>query len=219
MSEKKEISYYLPKSVISPEQVERIFSRTPAEHIKTRPAKGGGQWNYVTGVYVKKVLNYTFGWLWDFEVVDKGNVQENGKMKQIWVQGKLTVKTIDKNGNIIPAIVKTQFGGADVKYTKKGMMDYANDLKSATTDCLKKCASEIGIASDVYGANEFVGIKKTKGKTHYVDFVEKLKTKVEELRAKGESWNKTYIKITGKKYNPKDDPAKTYLEFLKKLNK
>ena len=33
-----------------------------------------------------------------------------------------------------------------------------NDLKAATTDALKKCASELGIASDIYAPNEFKAI-------------------------------------------------------------
>ena len=41
------------------------------------------------------------------------------------------------------------------------MLDYGNDLKAATTDALKKCASELGIASDIYGANEFKEIAET----------------------------------------------------------
>ena len=37
-------------------------------------------------------------------------------------------------------------------------MDLGNDLKAATTDALKKCASELGIASDIYAPNEFKSI-------------------------------------------------------------
>jgi isopentenyldiphosphate isomerase len=61
-------------------------------------------------------------------------------------------------------IVKEQFGRADVKF-KKGTeipIDYGNDLKAASTDALKKCASELGIASDIYGKNEFKEIKVVK---------------------------------------------------------
>ena len=65
--------------------------------------------------------------------------------------GKLTVKN-DK-GNTIS---KTQFGRADIKMLKAGgMVDFGNDLKAAATDSLKKCASLLGIASDVYGKQEF----------------------------------------------------------------
>src|ERR1035437_4798406 len=139
------------KPVLFTEQLVHIMQATPQEHIYTRPAKGGGTWDYVTGVYVKKVLNYVFAWNWDFEVKDKG-VEGN----LIWVLGRLTVRT--KSG---ATIVKEQFGRADLKSKTDGTgyVDYGNDLKAATTDALKKCASELGIASDVYGKNEFKEIK------------------------------------------------------------
>ena len=137
--------------VLFTEQLVHIMQATPPEHIYTRPAKGGGTWDYVTGVYVKKVLNYVFAWNWDFEVKEKG---VEGSL--IWVLGRLTVRT--KSG---ATIVKEQFGRADLKSKKdgSGYVDYGNDLKAATTDALKKCASELGIASDVYGKNEFKEIK------------------------------------------------------------
>ena len=139
------------KPVLYQEQLMHILQKTPMEHIYTRPAKGGGVWDYVTGVYVKKVLNYVFAWNWDFEVKEKGT---EGDL--IWVLGRLTVRT--KTG---ATIVKEQFGRADMKKRKdgSGYVDYGNDLKAATTDALKKCASELGIASDIYGKNEFREIK------------------------------------------------------------
>ena len=136
----------LEESSFSSEQLLRILQKTPEKHIYQRPGKGGGQWDYVTGTYVKKVLNYVFGWMWDFQILDKGKEGDC-----IWVHGKLTVK--DKNGN---SINKEQFGRADAKKKKEGgYLDYGNDLKAATTDALKKCASELGIASDIYGKEEF----------------------------------------------------------------
>ena len=58
-------------------------------------------------------------------------------------------------------IIKMQFGRADIKFKKdtKEPMDLGNDLKAATTDALKKCASELGIAGDIYGTNEFKEIQ------------------------------------------------------------
>lgn len=134
-------------------QLLQILQKTPTKHIYRRPAKGGGEWEYVTGVYVKKVLNYTFGWMWDFEVKDKGREAD-----LVWVLGRLTIK--DKTGK--PMIIKEQFGRADMKFKRgtKDPLDYGNDLKAATTDALKKCASELGIASDIYGKNEFAEIQK-----------------------------------------------------------
>ena len=141
-------------SVLNTEQILHIMQKTPPDHIYTRPAKGGGEWDYVTGTYIKKVLNYVFGWDWDFEIKQTGR---EGDL--VFVLGRLTVRV--KKGSTIRTIVKEQFGRADIKF-KKGTqvpLDYGNDLKAASTDALKKCASELGIASDVYGKNEFKEIQ------------------------------------------------------------
>lgn len=137
----------LSKTWVSSQQLIKIVQKTPAQHVYTRPGKGGQKFSYVTGNYVVKVLNFVFGWNWDFEVLAHG--KEGG---QVWVQGKLTVKS--PKGETIS---KTQFGRAEIKILKstKEMLDFGNDLKGATTDALKKCASLLGIASDVYGKMEY----------------------------------------------------------------
>lgn len=145
-------------NVLNANQLSFLLQKTPENHIYERPAKGGGKWKFVTGVYVKKVLNLIFGWDWSFEVVEhKIDLQ----LKQAYVLGKLTVRSNNRD------IVKMQFGRVDIKFKKavdtdSGMripLDVGNDLKAATTDALKKCASELGIASDVYAPNEFKAIK------------------------------------------------------------
>jgi|SRR3990172_9033995 len=162
-------------------QILHIMQKTPPSHVYQRPAKGGGVWDYVTGVYVKKVLNYAFGWLVDFEVKQHGREDD-----LVWVLGRLTVTTEDGN-----RIIKEQFGRAEVKM-KKGTtkpMDYGNDLKAAATDALKKCASELGVASDIYGKNEFQEIKlegiedlpePKKGRTIDVGNVKKIAAKLKK---------------------------------------
>lgn len=146
--------YTLVPAPIKKKQLLFILQRTPEQHIYQRKGKAGMTFDYVTGVYIKKVLNYCFGWMWDFEI------KEHGREKNlIWVLGRLTIK--NKSGK--PMIVKEQFGRADIKYYRdktKGIVDYGNDLKAAATDALKKCASELGIASDVYGKQEFQVIQK-----------------------------------------------------------
>lgn len=139
--------YMIPKTWLSERQVIKMVQKTPPEHIYTRPGKGGQRWSYVTGNYVEKVLNFTFGWNWDFEAV---STEE--KYGQVIVRGKLTVK--DERGH---SITKMQTGRADIKFLKgtKTPLDYGNDEKAATTDALKKCASLLGIASDIYGKAEF----------------------------------------------------------------
>ena len=173
----------LVKTNIEPEQMLRIFQRTPKQHIYSRPAKGGGTWDYVTGTYVKKVLNYIFGWMWDFEVKEHG---KEGDL--IWVLGKLTIK--NKDGKAM--IIKEQFGRADIKYKKdkphkpENMLDFGNDLKGATTDALKKCASELGVASDIYGKTEFKDIQlidlKKKTEKSKVSIVKNAEKKLREAK-------------------------------------
>lgn len=183
-----------------------IVQKTPTQYIYQRPAKGGGVWNYVEGSYIKKVLNCTFGWMWDFQIIDKG---KEGDL--VWVQGRLTVK----NPKGEPMIIKEQFGRSDIKYKRatRIMLDYGNDLKAAATDSLKKCASELGIASDVYSSNEKKEVQEDKGK--YVNeqlevptiqiepeatktnFVEQLKKMVGWTKEKDFSFCEKLFKSTG----------------------
>ncbi len=139
----------IPKTWVSSGQLTQILQTTPKKYVYQKPAKGGGKpFDYVTVSYVQKALNYIFGWDWDFEVIEHGI--EGG---QVWVKGRLTVRGT-KPGQ---AITKTQFGRADIKYRRgtKDMLDFGNDLKGATSDALKKCASMLGIASDIYGKSEY----------------------------------------------------------------
>ena len=135
-------------SPITTQQVLKIFQRTPKQHVHTRPAKGGGTWDYVTATYVKKVLNFVFGFLWSFEIMSEREIG-----KQVVVRGRLTIldpKTRE------PMLVKEQYGRADIKTLKAGgNLDIGNDYKSAASDALKKCAAELGVASDIYGKQEF----------------------------------------------------------------
>lgn len=159
---------------LNEKQLALILKRTPAQYVKTRPAKGGGTWEYVTGGYVKKCLNLMFGWDWDFEIMDEKIMHD-----EVIVKGRLTCRSNGKT------IVKMQFGNKDLIYrtetrnddkgntiteTKYGKevpkkfkteiaLSIGNDLKSAATDALKKCAAEIGIAADIYNKDDFREIK------------------------------------------------------------
>lgn len=137
-----------PKTWVSEGQLAKILQKTPPQYVYKRPGKGGGTFEYVTVSYIQKALNYIFGWNWDFEVVQQG--MEGG---QVWVLGKLTVRGTQPG----QTIVKTQYGRADIKFKRgtKDMLDYGNDLKGASSDALKKCASLLGIASDIYGKADY----------------------------------------------------------------
>jgi hypothetical protein len=127
-------------------QVDFLLQRTPRHEIKYRQGRGGLQFAYVEHGYVTERLNMVFGFNWDFEVVDKQILED-----EVIVEAKLTVRT--PGGQ---TIVKTQFGGADIKRhasgTKNGRpLSIADDFKAAASDALKKCASLLGIGLDLYG--------------------------------------------------------------------
>lgn len=131
----KELPQYLNKA-----QLNFISQKTPDQFVKVRPGPGGMQLKYVEVGYVISVLNQVFGWDWDFRIMD----QQIGK-KQVWVRGELTVRLKDH------AITKGQFGGSDIKTNRNAEpISIADDLKTAASDCLKKCASMLGIANDLY---------------------------------------------------------------------
>ncbi len=133
-------------NALSGKQLKQLLKKTPVQYVHTRPAKGGGQWEYVTGGYVKKVLNLMFGWNWSFEIMDEKILHG-----EVIVKGKLTCTS---NGT---TIVKMQYGNKEI-ICKKGTdnpLSIGNDMKAAATDALKKCAAEIGIAADIYNKMDF----------------------------------------------------------------
>lgn len=137
---------------LNKKQLQLILQKTPPQYVKKRPAKGGGTWDYVTGGYVKKCLNLMFGWRWSFEIIDEKIMIE---AKEVVVKGRLTCHT--EQGEI----VKMQYGNKDIIFRKNSdiPLSVGNDMKAAATDCLKKCAAEIGIAADIYNKEDFREVK------------------------------------------------------------
>lgn len=133
------------------EQYKLISMPTPKRHIKKRPGKGGQTFDYVTLNYVVGRLNAITKFDWDFEII---SYEKSLEQMMIALQGRLTLRL--EGGKVI---TKTAFGGSDIKVLRddpKKMVDFANDLKSAQADCLKKAASLAGVCWDVYaGYSEF----------------------------------------------------------------
>lgn len=157
---------------LNEKQLAQILKKTPTQYIKHRPAKGGGTWEYVSGGYVKKCLNIMFGWDWDFEILEH-TIQHGEAI----VKGRLTCRSNGKT------IIKTQFGNKDI-ICKKGTSDplsIGNDLKAAATDCLKKCASEIGIAADIYNKEDFRETKVDTNKPSLFEVIEIFNLKKENM--------------------------------------
>lgn len=153
MSKKlKELDILKVSSGLTITQIQKFFASTPPSKIKSRPAKGGGRWDYVSGSYVTQVLNSLFGFNWSFEIVT--SMQEalaTAKSGTVVVQGRLKVKIGDE------WITKEQYGRKEVTYIKDStdLLDFGNDMKAAATDAKKKCASELGLFADVYAQEDF----------------------------------------------------------------
>ena len=133
----------LRRVTLTPSQKRIIRLETPQEFIKTRPGKGKKTFSYVEVGYVTAKLNEVFSHVgWDFEVL-----HEEVLDKEVWVRGKLTVKdpTTDYT------VTKTNYG---TKERYPGEVPLGDTLKAAAGDCLKKCASMFGVASDVYWQHE-----------------------------------------------------------------
>lgn len=138
--------HMLLMQTLSEAQVDFLMQRTPKREIKVRQGRGGLQFSYVEHGYVTERLNLVFGFNWDFEIVDKQILDD-----EVIVEARLTVRT--PGGQ---TIVKTQFGGADIKRHASGPrngrpLSIADDYKAAASDSLKKCASLLGIGLDLYG--------------------------------------------------------------------
>lgn len=163
-------------SILNRNQAQKMFLPTPDQFIYDRPSKGGGKdWKYVRASYVRQVLDSMFGFNWDFEI--KTTLAEAFEVAKftgsVIVEGRLTCRT--KHEGQWHSIVKENIGRADVKFKKEIVggkkqvkindltgapepLDFGNDFKSAATDCLKRCASILGIAGDIYSAEEWIEI-------------------------------------------------------------
>lgn len=131
-----------------------LTGRTNPKAVKERQGPKGAKLQYVTIGYVTRALNLAFGWNWDFEVDEfktrdiivekfcKSTRKKEGIVElHVVVGGRLTVRLGED------VIVKSNFGSA----VHKSNIEFGDTVKSAASDCLKKCASMLGLAGDVYG--------------------------------------------------------------------
>lgn len=128
-----------------------LQQQTPKEVIRWRPGKGGRQLPYTDHVYVTRTLNDAFGWRWSFEVDHEQVHEVNGKLFEATCRGKLTVWL----PGIDEPIVKMQMGCQPIEMLKDGItpVSIGDAMKGAGSDALKKCASQLGIALDLYDSD------------------------------------------------------------------
>jgi hypothetical protein len=119
-------------------QIQALQAKTPKENIFKRQGRGNRWVDYVKIGYTIQQLNKIFSPLgWDFEIVEDKETD-----KDVILKGKLTIK--DHKGH---TVTKTQYGQSDKQKTGVPLGD---TYKAAASDCLKKCASLLGLSLDVY---------------------------------------------------------------------
>jgi hypothetical protein len=108
----------------------------PPEAIKTRPGSHGKTLSYVSvDAVITRLGEGTESW--SFEIAS-----HKVEADEVIVLGKLTAD----------GVVKMAFGGSAITLDQEGKaVSVADDLKAAASDALKKCASLLGVALELYG--------------------------------------------------------------------
>jgi len=106
-----------------------------------KPVKVRGKiMKYVDTAYMTVALNYATLMNWNFEVLETRDDMIE-KEKHVSVLGCLTIITTEGH-----TIQKQQWGSQVLK----AKMELGDAFKAAASDSMKKCASMLGIAADVY---------------------------------------------------------------------
>ena len=108
--------------------------------IKKRRGAFGVDLDYVETADVMRRLNNAFEGEWSFEIVEYREMFD-----EVVVLGRLTAE----------GIVKSQFGSHKITKAKKDgeVVNIGYDLKAASSDSLKKCATGLGVALHLYSEN------------------------------------------------------------------
>lgn len=112
----------------------------PQEKIKQRPGKAGRTFDYVTPDFVIRLLNEAFDYRWDTHVFHQGMYGDTALVG-------LNLTVWDAEGN---PISKSQFGACDVG---RGMGP-GEAFKGAASDAMKKAATLLGVALELYNDDE-----------------------------------------------------------------
>ena len=138
-----------PANNISPALAQIMSQETPRDQIRTRPGKGGRVLLYTDGAYVIRTLNEAFAFNWDFEADHEEILYVGERPFEARCRGKLIIRAGDVT------ITKMQYGSQPIEMLRDGSapVSLGDAYKGAATDALKKCASLLGIALDLYDSD------------------------------------------------------------------
>ena len=123
--------------------------------IKQRKGRNNKMMDYVEGHTVVQRLNDIFDAEWKF-TIQSHEIRED--LDQVIVLGKLNV----------PGAVRMQFGSSQLTRAKDSgkIIAVGEDLKSAATDALKKCATLFGVGLYLYRKDRKLGTSRPAADSH-----------------------------------------------------
>jgi len=122
-----------------------LLLERPFAPAQIRQRKGrNGLLDYVKGHSVIHRLNEALEGAWSFEIV-----QHEIREEEVLVLGRLTAEGISK----------MQFGASQVTRERESgaLVSLGDDLKAAATDCIKKCATFLGVGLHLYAEKPIAG--------------------------------------------------------------
>ena len=142
-------------NLIDKETKDILEQKIPDDVIHERPA-GGRSLSYVSGNFVidqlNKAFNYNWNWIINEHWIEESIPKKTKEGKEIpqgpvaHVIGTLEIYLADEKGNV--HIIRKMASGS--KSIIGGQSEQESIFKSAGTDALKKAASLIGIAAQLY---------------------------------------------------------------------
>jgi hypothetical protein len=122
-----------------------IYGRLAAPfEVLQHDVRGGVEIDFITGEQCASRLNEVLGvGGWNFRILHQ---DIHAEADEAWVLGELDC-LIDGQ-----RVIKQQFGSQKIKRSRStgAPLDLGFDLKGAGTDCLKKCATMVGVALYLY---------------------------------------------------------------------
>ncbi len=133
-----------------------LTQATEPTEIRYRQGRGGRKFPYTDAAYVIRTLNLAFNWDWDFVVDNEDVFYLDERPFEVKCRGRLTVRMGERE------ITKTQFGCQPIEFLqdKETPVSIGDAFKGAASDALKKCASLLGIALDLYDSDSDINTGK-----------------------------------------------------------
>lgn len=152
----KELTQTNQQVAITEAQFAILTQATEPTEIRYRQGRGGRKFPYTDTAYVIRTLNLSFNWDWDFVVDNEDVFYLNERPFEVKCRGRLTVRM---GGN---EITKTQFGCQPIEFLqdKETPVSVGDAFKGAASDALKKCASLLGVALDLYDSDSDINTGK-----------------------------------------------------------